>query len=355
MKPKILHVYKTFLPDSYGGVEQCIYQLCRNEQVESKVFCLSKSPATTLYENIEVVRYPISLDVASCPISFKALLDFRKLSEWADVIHYHYPWPFADLLSIFAHKRKSIVTYHSDIVKQKFLRALLYPLEQWFLSRVDKIVSTSPHYSDTSYNLLKYKNKVEVITIGLEDKRSSNITKEDYGKYFLFIGQLRYYKGLHILLEAMVGSAYNLVIAGGGGQYKDLYSIKQRLHLDNVIFLGQVDDQKKADLLANCYAVILPSHLRSEALGLALVEGAMFGRPLISCAMGTGTDYININEKTGYTVAPNNPSLLRSAMDKLIADPNQAKQMGISARKRYEEVFSAKVMREKYSNLISKL
>lgn len=55
--------------------------------------------------------------MASCSISFSALPYFKRLVEWADVVHYHYPWPFADLLHFAARVRKpTVLTYHSDIV-----------------------------------------------------------------------------------------------------------------------------------------------------------------------------------------------------------------------------------------------
>ena len=62
-------------------------------------------------------------------------------------------------------------------------------------------------------------------------------------------------------------------------------------------------------LLALSYAILFPSHLRSEAFGISLLEGAMFGKPLISSEIGTGTTYINIDGKTGVVVPPSDQML----------------------------------------------
>src|SRR6218665_1347073 len=44
---RILHVFKTYLPESIGGIEQVIYQLCQSTEahgVESEVLTLSPDP-----------------------------------------------------------------------------------------------------------------------------------------------------------------------------------------------------------------------------------------------------------------------------------------------------------------------
>lgn len=361
MSIKVLHVYKTFFPETMGGGEQVIFQLCKNTNIESRVLCLTKGKEKVIenYKGIKVIRYPQTFDYASCPISIQALINFRKESSWADIIHYHYPWPFGDILNLFAVKKKSVLTYHSDIVKQKLLRFLYYPLEQWFLSKIDKVIATSPNYAITSPNLIRYKSKVEVIPIGIDSINYSKpnlnnckLLKKKFGdKFFLFIGQLRYYKGLHTLLEAMTGTNHQLVISGMGTEYNNLKKKK----LKNVHFLGQIDDKQKTDLLNSCLCLILPSHLRSEAFGIALIEGAMFAKPLISCEIGTGTSYINKDLETGFVIPPNSPIDLKRAMSELVENSKLAKKMGKAALERYKKLFTLKIMETKTTNLYKSL
>jgi len=132
--------------------------------------------------------------------------------------------------------------------------------------------------------------------------------ENEYGKdFFLFVGVLRQYKGLNILLEAMRGAPYKAVIAGIGPLEKTLKRQAKRLTLDNVSFPGYISDELKIALLTLCRGIVLPSYLRSEAFGVFLLEGAMMSKPLISAEIGSGTNYININEHTGLTVAPESP------------------------------------------------
>ena len=81
----------------------------------------------------------------------------------------------------------------------------------------------------------------------------------------------------------------------------------------------------------------------------------MFGKPLISCEIGTGTTYINIDHLTGLVVAHSDPVALSEAMTWLWTHPNQAAEMGKKAQARYEELFTAKQMAKSYYELYQKL
>ena len=363
MPKKVLHVYKTFFPETMGGVEQVISNICRGvkrHNVESKVLCLAKSTGDTLAINgVTVVRYKYDFTIASNPISMKLLFAFKKEAAWADIIHYHYPWPFGDLLSLLVPKgKKQIVTYHSDIVRQKFLKTLYYPLEQLFLSRMDKIIATSPNYLSLSKNLKKFQNKTVVIPLAIDEssypqlnnKRYKNIRETHGQKFMLFIGQLRYYKGLHLLIEAMKGLKIRLVIIGDGPEKYKLFSLCKTQNIHNVDFIGGVTEEDKINYLHACYALILPSHLKSEAFGVALLEGAMCGKPLISCQIGTGVEYVNKHLSTGLVVAPS-ANKIKKAILYLINNPKKAYLMGEEARHRFENIFSHNKIFKAWSQL----
>ncbi|MNH15035.1 Alpha-D-kanosaminyltransferase [compost metagenome] len=108
-------------------------------------------------------------------------------------------------------------------------------------------------------------------------------------------------------------------------------------------------------MLELSYAVVFPSHLRSEAFGISLLEGAMFGKPMISSEIGTGTSYINIHNETGLVVPPSNPSAFREAMRTLWENPVLAAQMGEKAQARYQNLFTADEMGRKWAALYEEL
>jgi rhamnosyl/mannosyltransferase len=366
---RVLHFYKTYFPDSVGGVEQVIRQMCVGTGrlgITNQVLSLSrdKDLAPFAYEGHEVHRAPLNFELASNAVSVQSIGMLARMARAADVVHYHFPWPFMDLAHFMARIDKpTVVTYHSDIVRQKALLRLYQPLKHRFLADVDSIVATSPNYLASSAVLDRYRDKTRVITFGLDkdsypepDQARLDHWRARVGpKFFLFVGVLRYYKGLHILLDAVAGTDYPVVIVGAGPIEQELKAHAERLGLRKVMFVGAVDELDKAALLKLSYAVAFPSHLRSEAFGISLLEGAMMGKPMISSEIGTGTTYINVHGETGLVVPPSDHVALRAAMKTLWDDPAMAAAMGQRAEARYWQLFTAEQMARSYADLYHEL
>jgi len=366
---RVLHFYKTFFPDTTGGIEQVINQIARGaNKLGVKTEVLSLTP-DRVARTIEIDGYlahraRLDLQIASTGFSASAFVRFSQLAKKADVIHYHFPWPFMDLVHFVTRvKKPTVVTYHSDILRQKHLLKLYRPLKRRFLASVDRIVATSPNYLATSDVLEKFPGKVSVIPIGLDKAAYAQplpdrlqFWREKIGpKFFLFVGVLRYYKGLHILVEAAQGTDYPIVIVGAGPIEQELKDQAARLGLRNIHFLGRLPDEDKVALLTQCHGFIFPSHLRSEAFGISLLEGAMYGRPMISSEIGTGTTFINIGGETGLVVPPSDPAALRQAMRYLWEHPEEAAEMGRRAEARYWQHFTAEQMVKSYVDLYAEL
>ncbi len=364
----ILHVYKTFLNDTFGGVEQTIYQMAKanDPRFSHTVLSLSKDWQETeiTHAGIKNLCYKENFSIASNSISFSLLRDFKKIAQKADVIHYHFPWPFADVLHLFWRIRKpSVLTYHSDIVRQQQLLFFYRPLMNRFLSSVDRIVATSPNYLASSPTLQKYKDKVSAIPIGLNrdsypvpTAEQSTYWRNRFGnRFFLFIGVLRYYKGLHILLDALKKTTFPVLIVGTGPLEEELKIYANKLNLSHVHFLGRLSDTDKMALLDLCLSVIFPSHLRSEAFGISLLEGAMMGKPLISAEIGTGTSFINVNGETGFVIPPDNAVALRDAMQFIWDNPQKSAVMGENAAARYQALFTGDRMVAEYGKVYEEI
>ena len=227
---KVLHFYKTYMPDTMGGIEQVINQIMRSTEshgVVSELLSLTKekSEKTIEVDGHQVHRCKSNFEIASTPFSISAFAKFRELAKEADIIHYHFPYPFADILHLAARVNKpALVSYHSDIVKQKHLLKLYSPLQNYFLGNVGHIIAATPNYMASSAVLSRFKDKCSVIPYGL-DKNSypeasaekSAYWKNKFGeRFFLFVGVLRYYKGLHVLVEAAKGTEYPIIIVGSG-------------------------------------------------------------------------------------------------------------------------------------------
>lgn len=365
---KVLHVYRTYFPDPPGGTQEAIRQICLSTQpygVENTLFTLSPNPEPSIIIRPEakVVRCRSWAAPASCDLGGpQAFTTFRSLVKQSDVVHYLFPWPFADLLHEVAPKKPSVLTYISDIVRQQRLKALYEPLMWRTLRGMDAIVSNVPRYAETSPVLTQSSltAKIRQIPLGIEESSYliepdnsilSRLEIKEGEPFILFVGVLRYYKGLHILLEACKHTKGRVVIAGSGPEGAALQAQAKCLGLSNVTFVGQISEAEKVALLKACRALVLPSHLRSEAYGMVLVEASLYGKPMISCEIHTGTSFINKHLKTGLVVPPESPTDLASAMNTLLEDVSAAEGFGQAARQRYEKNFSGPVLGQAYARL----
>ena len=353
---RVLHFYRTYMPDTVGGAEQSIYHLCRagaDQGIDNRVLTLTSQRASEPVINLpghQVERVASQFKIASVELSWRALLRFRQLARDADVVHYHFPWPMGDIAHLLTQVRKpSIVTYHADIQRGRGLLTAYRPVMHRFLSGVDRIVATSPNYAETSDVLQLYKRKLEVVPLGLT--RNFYPTPSDAlvrqwkerigGPFFLFVGVFRYYKGLPVLIEAIRRTGYPVVMVGDGPLGPEIRELARTSGATGAHFTGSISEEDKMALLQLSTAIVFPSPNRAEAFGMSLLEGAMMGKPMITCEIGTGTSYVNVRDETGLVVAPNDPADLARAMQTLWNDRGLRELMGRRAMLRFEDLFTA--------------
>ena len=211
----------------------------------------------------------------------------------------------------------------------------------------DRIIATSPKYIDTSPFLQNFRDKCSVIPLGIDIERFNNpdtspayeIRKRyDGSEILLFVGRLRYFKGLRYLIEAMEHIDARLLIIGTGPEESALKSMASGKNSSGkIIFLGDVSDQELPAYYAASDIFVLPSSHRSEAFGTVLIEAMASGKPVISTELGTGTSFININGETGFVVSPRSPESLSLAIRNLLKDAELRLRMGRNARERAKE------------------
>lgn len=355
---RILHFFKTYYPETTGGIEQVIFQLCQGSRalgIDNRVLTLSPNPSPAQIQVVDhsVTRVKENFNLASTGFSLPVFSVFKEMAAEADLVHFHFPWPWMDVLHfVIRHGKPTVLSYHSDVIKQRHLLKLYQPLMHAFLKDMDRILVASPNYQRTSTALKPFVDKTVVVPYGLDQAAYPSVMLQTWEKwrqrvpekFFLFVGVLRYYKGLDSLLRALEGVDYPVLILGGGPQEQELKAMAEALQLRNVQFLGRLNDEDKVCLLQICYALVFPSHLRSEAFGISLLEASMCGKPMISCEMGTGTTFVNLHEETGLAVPPDDPSALRAAMTRLWNNPAEAERFGANARLRFKQLFTAKQM-----------
>lgn len=356
---RILHIYKDYYPPTCGGVEIAIHQMvegARDACDDIRVMICGRKPFT---EWAEVEGTPV-LKVGewgrflSAPMAPTFPLWLRR--QRADILHYHIPNPTAVISHLMARPAgKALVHYHSDIIRQKRWLALYGPFRAAFLRQADRILVTSPNYLETSEDLQPVREKCQVLPFGVSMERftrspavehqAETLRRRYGGPLVLFVGVLRYYKGLQVLIEAMREIDARLLVVGDGPLLPDLLRKVQTLpYADRIIFMGQVESVTPYYYAADLFC--LPSIFRSEAFGLVLLEAGACGLPLISTELGTGTSYINQHGETGLVVPPSDPQALAQAIETLLGDSTLRADYGAAARRRIETHFTLDSMTE---------
>jgi glycosyltransferase involved in cell wall biosynthesis len=361
---KILHVYKDFYPPVKGGIEYHLNLLVkglkyRGVDVEVLVSNTSNRFDEECFDGIRVFKAPQWGRFYSAPLTPTFHYSLRQIGKRADIIHFHYPNPTAELSYFFTKlNKKLIVTYHSDIIRQDKLGKLYSPFRRIFLKRVDRIIATSPNYIQSSTVLNQFKQKCTVIPLGTNVERFRSdvglskidqIIQDNKGlPIILFVGCFRYYKGLHLLITAMKNVPAKLLLIGAGPEEFRLRRLVEKKSLDRkIFFLGELPDAEVNLYYKACDIFVLPSHLRSEAFGLVQLEAMCCRKPVISTELGTGTSFVNIHQKTGIVVEPNNVSALSEAINYLIDHPEKRIQYGKCGYQRVNQFFTAEKMVEK--------
>lgn len=371
---RVLEVNKAYYPH-IGGIETLVKQYSQelgtvcNADVKTLV-CRDGRGKTTRekLDGVKLTRAGSLGTYFSCPLSFSFIRLFRKMAEEADVVHIHVPFPLADaalLLSGF--KGRVVVSWHSDVVKQKKLMTFYKPFMMKLLKRADCIITATKGHIDGSDYLPGFRRKCRIVPYGItpEDyllvERSPFLTDRLNDKKNIkvfFTGRLVYYKGVDILLKAFTMTENcELFIAGTGEMEQELKDFAKRNNIGKKVhFLGFLPDNELKQAYADCDIFVLPSVAKSEAFGIVQLEAMVYGKPVINTKLPSGVPYVSVHGKTGLTVPPSDAKALAEAINTLAADEKMRESFGKAAAERVMTEFSEKnVIRKLYGILSENL
>lgn len=308
---------------------------------------------------VEVIKAGRLLSFASTPLSLALLREARGLR--ADIVNLHMPYPPGDLAArAIGGAPALVVTYHSDIVRQQRLLKLYKPLLQATLRRASRVIATSQPYIESSPFLRRLETKCRVVPLSVDPGRFASAVPERVATLrqswarsagdcvILSVGVLRYYKGLHFLLDALSRVDATLVVVGDGPEERRLRELAQAFGIARrVHFAGGVPDDELTNYYHAADVFVLPSHLRSEAFGVVQLEAMASGLPVISTALGTGTSVANQHGVTGFVVPPSDGQALARSIEVLLANPELRRSFGANGRQRVEREYTHERMVER--------
>ncbi|MET0650780.1 MAG: glycosyltransferase [Pyrinomonadaceae bacterium] len=350
---RVLQVGK-FYPPHRGGMESHLQALCGQLRgrvnVEVLVAGEGRRTVEEILDSVKVTRAGTLFDFAAAPVCPGLARRIRE--SRADIVHLHWPHPAA-LLSylVSGHAGRLVVTYHSDVVRQRVLGGLFSPVLRRALERADAVIAASPNYVESSPVLRKFKSKCSVIPFGVPlaefDRADPVEVSKIRGRFgprvVLGVGRLIYYKGFEHLVRAMKDVDGHLVIIGCGPLRGALEQEALRAGVaGRVALLGHVEDVVPYYHAADVFA--LPSVARSEAFGIVQLEAMACRKPVVNTRLDSGVPYVSVDGVTGLTVPPADASALAAALNQLLEDAPLRARYGRAARLRVEREFDLEAM-----------
>jgi glycosyltransferase involved in cell wall biosynthesis len=350
---RVLHVGK-FYPPHHGGMESHVETLCTELAPEVDVeVIVSADGRDTVRETVggvSVTRIGTRATLASASVNPGMARAIRR--SRAHVVHFHHPNPTA-VLSYLASGRRGplVVTYHSDIIRQRVLGALFTPVLHRFLRGAHAILASSPDYARTSPVLRAHADRVRVVPFGIRTEEFEHADMDEvarlralYGpRVVLAAGRLVYYKGFDYLIRAMSAVDGRLVILGDGPLRASLERYAAGLGLsDRVTLAGAVPELAPYYHAADVFA--LPAVARSEAFGLVQLEAMAAGLPVVNTRIDSGVPFVSRDGESGITVPPADVQALAGALGLLLDAPALRDRLGEAARERVRREFSLERM-----------
>ena len=353
---RVLQIGK-YYPPYRGGMETHLHALCERLKEEMHVEVLvandGKRTCEEVVDEIKVTRVATLTKIASAPFCPGMVTKIRQSN--ADIVHIHLPNPTAVLAFMASgHQGRLVFTYHSDIVKQRYLSYVFDPVLRASLNKAHAIIASTENYMMTSETLSRVLNRCHVIPFGIrvEDFHEPNHAevarlRARYGeRMVLGVGRLVYYKGFEYLVRAMAKIDAHLVIVGKGPLHAHLLQIAGELGIgDRVSILDEVEDVSAYYHAASVFA--LPSIARSEAFGLVQLEAMACGKPVVNTDLDSGVKYVSLDKVTGLTVPPADATAMADAINLLLDNPQQAALYGQVGKQRVAEHFSLEVMTQR--------
>lgn len=351
---RVLH-FGRFYDDQFGGIERHVSLLLaalagRGALVRNLVAADSWRGDVLIRDAYEIHRVPSLGRLAStamAPAMFSALHRLHRQFKF-QLVHLHFPDPLSHwVAATLPADVARVVTWHSDIVRQKNLLRFYRPFLTRFLGRADALIAATPAHFQFSEQLdavppsrrhvVPYGLNYAAFTSALAVERGRALRQRwGDGKFVFALGRHVYYKGFDTLISAMAQLPELTLILGGQGPLSDQLKAQARrlLPTERVRFVGRLPDEDLPSYYHAADIFCLPSREPSEAFGLVQLEAMACGKPVVSCDLPSGVPYVNRHQHSGLLVPPGDVAALAMALRTLAGSPELCAQLGMNGQQR---------------------
>jgi rhamnosyl/mannosyltransferase len=363
--PRLTFVHAAkFYPPVRGGMETVVGDLADGTAGEwdVRVIAANDRPVTVRERcgEVGVVRSASFGTINSVPLC--PLLPLHLWRERADCVVLHEPNPIAGTAVFLRTPARLVIWHHADLLRPWWAPLTYGRMQRALYRRAACVVVASPHHVTYS-PLVQQARRVVVIPYGIALERYRHvdstrqaavdrIRRAASGPRVLFVGRFVYYKGIHVLIDAMAKCSGTLLLVGDGPLEGELRERAAALGLgDRVRFIGRVSDDDLPAFYQAADLFVLPSVAKTEAFGLVQVEAMAAGLPVVSTNLPTGVPWVNQDGVTGLVVPPADVDALARGIRTLTADAALRQELGRNAGMR-AEMFSRRRMVEAFRDLI---
>jgi len=343
----VLHAYKVFYPDLFGGVPYVINQLRRvgHQTFSHKILVCSENTNKPEDKASNIERVRSFGTISSLPIAPAYPFKLWLRSRQASIVMLHAPFPLADLVFGLglAKSCKLIVYWHSDIVRQKILSRLIKPIIRATIARADAVIVSDLALIRNSDILRRHESKCVVAGIPVDPNRfvlnsdqvrAAKQIKNEHPRLVVGCGRLVNYKGFDVLIESAkhVSDAQIFII----GEGPERLSLEKKIIEENVShkvrLLGAVSDSDLAIFLAAAKIFVMPSRSTAETFGIAQLEAMAAGCPIVNTCIPTAVPNVARHDIEAITIPPNDPLALSNAINSLLDNEGLRARLAEGAR-----------------------
>ena len=306
-------------------------------------------------EELDVTFHPLKRSLAlqispSAPAYRKIgyLCDLRAVKRIVrqidpDILHAHWATSYG-LMGAFSGCHPFVLsTWGSDVFDFPQKSFLHRKTLQYIMNRSDYVTATSRMLAEETRKYLSPERTVRTIPFGVDIHRFS-LKSRRTGQIFTvgIVKKLEKKYGVDFLIKAFstlfqIDRQARLLIVGDGSEESALRRLCRSLDVeDNVSFVGFIANERVPDYMNQMDVFVVPSVMSSETFGVAAVEAAASGLPVIASNIG-GLPEVVLDGETGFLVPPRDPEAIAEKMIQLWKDEKLRVQMGRAARRFVEQ------------------
>lgn len=352
-----------------GGAEIYIHEILTRIALKGcRIFVISSSDKKVHHRHLSYTEYLVSRHEILFPISS---VRYAKLIRYVDVVienisKFPIIWPL--LLSKALSKPFIAIVYH--IHGKTLFKELPFPIALMFYiyeifslklySLLGVFIVTISESTRKELIILGFSpHQIILVEVGLDPKLKIFNTTKNERPLIVYVGRVKKYKRLDHLIKALKIVVQEVpyvecIIAGKGDEkvYRELENLTKNLGLEkHVKFEGEVDTERKIELLTKAWVYVMPS--MKEGFGISALEAQACGTPVVGYKVPGLIDCVK-NNVTGLLASDGDFKALADAIKRLLLEKELILKMANNAIK-YAKSFSWENSADKFYNFLMKI